>query len=155
MKKLILLTVFVLFNIILLAQNSAYPNKFFVIILSTKNYVEAKKLAIKASEVLGLQLNLRAMYPNKKIGLSYPKAQALEIGDTFPYATPRGLENDENYVSVEYSSHYKGFAKGFYIVVASVFIEKDAAEIAMVKIKEKYKTAYTKQTKVGVMDFTK
>ena len=105
MKKLIALIAFTVFTTIAVnAQDQENPKKIFIILLSTKNYAEAKKFATKASETLELTLDLRNLYPNSKIGLSYHKEQCKIMNTTYPYVTPRGFYSNEDFVSVEYSS---------------------------------------------------
>ncbi len=128
--------------------NSSVPKKI-IIISSTKNYAAAKKLAIAAAKKLKKEVQFGGLTPNPKIGLTMSRADCETFG--YPCYIARGEGNAEstNHISVEYSSAYEGFAKGYYIVVAGIYDPK-SAELAneLNSIKKVYKDAYAKQTKV-------
>jgi hypothetical protein len=95
----------------------------FVILISTKDYQAALKRAKDASEKLGYPLNLRELHENKETGLSLPRKVCEEDicggGLNYPIYMPRNDWGDSKYVSVEYSNGFKGFTKGYYIVVVA------------------------------------
>ena len=128
--------------------NSSVPKKI-VIVLSTKDYATAKKIAGEASKNLGKPLNLNDLKPNKELGLTHSKEDCESFG--YPCYIPRGEGNAENsdYISVEYSNGYEGFAKGYYIVVAGIGDPKtNYLNQVLTNAKKYYKDAYAKQTKV-------
>jgi len=126
--------------------------KQFVILKSTKDYKDALQTAQIASKSLGINLDLRNLTENKKLGLSFPeKICEEENGFNFPCYVARGRYDDGDYISIEYSSAFEGFEKGYYIVVASSH-PKDSNEISDIlkRVKKKYKDAYARTTKVYV-----
>lgn len=152
MKKIMYLLLILLVgsNTMVNAQefNSSVPKKI-VIVLSTKDYETAKKTATEASKKLGKPLNLNGLKPNKELGLTQSKEDCEIFG--YPCYIPRGEGNAENsdYISVEYSNGYEGFAKGYYIVVAGIGDPKtNYLNKVLTNAKKYYKDAYAKQTKV-------
>lgn len=134
--------------------NTEVPKQI-IILSSTKNYNEALATAKEAAKKLGKELNLRGHSPNPKTGLSLSKEDCAGSGGSderdYPCYEARGDGNAENddYISIEYSSWYKGFAKDLYIVVAGVTDEKGAAaEKALAAVKKVYSGAYGKRTMI-------
>ncbi|GAB5418853.1 MAG: hypothetical protein Crog4KO_01660 [Crocinitomicaceae bacterium] len=125
----------------------------FVIIISTKSYDAALNRAKEASEKLGYPLDLRGLHENKEIGLSLSKKVCEEDicggGLSYPIYIPRSDWGSEQYVSIEYSDAFDGFAKGYYIVVISSG-EKGAAGVkqSLLEAKKFYKDAYAKTCSV-------
>lgn len=120
-----------------------------LILKSTRKYADALATAKQAAVRMGTKLDLRENHPNSEIGLSLSPNDAKESGYEFPAYQARGdgAAANDNYISVEYSSAYKGFAKGYYIVVAAVSdIGSDATAERLKKIKKFYPDAYTKRT---------
>ncbi len=152
MKNLAVLILLHFFVLHINAQETAEPipyiKKGFCIILSTKSYTEAKKIAIAAAKKTGLTTDFRGLEPNKKIGLTTPKADVPE-GEVYPQYYSRGRYDDGEYISIEYSNAFTGFAKGFYIVIVSSG-EKAEVNKTLKKVKPFYKTAYVKYTDVYV-----
>lgn len=139
--------------------NTEVPKQI-IIIRSTKSYDEALKAAKNASKQLGKKLDLRELVPDAKTGLTWPESRC-KTGESdekdFPYYPARGDGNADNddYISVEYSDAYKGFAKGFYIVVAGITdVSGAAAEKQLADVKKVYKDAYAKRAMIwyGPMD---
>lgn len=131
-----------------------------IIVRSTKSYEEALTAAKDAAKRLGKKLDLRELQPNAKTGLTLSEAACKTGGSDekdYPYYPARGDGNAENddYVSVEYTDAYKGFAKGFYIVVVGITdVSGAAAEKLLAEVKKVYGDAYGKKTVVwyGPMD---
>jgi hypothetical protein len=119
----------------------------FLIILSTKNYTEAKKMAIEAVGKLKIKLDLRGLKPNKESGLTFTPKKCKEDGWEFPAYISRGRYDAGEYVSIEYSDSFKGFARGYYIVTTASG-EADAVKATLTKVKKIYKNAYSKETDV-------
>jgi hypothetical protein len=146
-----------IFNLVLLfsfiaanaqkTDNTYDVKQSFLIILSTKSYVEAKKIATAAALKLSIKTDLRGLKPNKESGLTFSKQQCKEDGWEFPAYVSRGRMDGGEYVSIEYSNAFKGFEKGYYIVVTS---SGDAADVnkSLAKVKKIYNTAYTKQAEI-------
>jgi uncharacterized protein YxeA len=150
MKKVCLL-VFMLQAMVVSAfaqDEQPYTNKSFVIIQSTKDYKKAKGEAIKASQQLKQQLDLRALTPNGKAGLTYSEKECENEGG-YPCYIARGRYDDGDYVSIEWSNAFTGFAKGYYIVVVYSG-NTAAASIVLSKAKKIFKDAYTKQARVYI-----
>ncbi|MGZ3872197.1 MAG: hypothetical protein ACXVJD_04735 [Mucilaginibacter sp.] len=126
-----------------------------IIIKSTKNYRTALAAAKGAARRLHKTLDLRRLHPDNKLGLT------LSLGDTYsgrtidpgsyPYYPARGdgLAASDDYISVEYSNAYKGFAKGYYLVVAAIGSVRSAAmKTQLARINKVYPDAYAKRTSI-------
>jgi len=121
----------------------------FVIIISTKSYKAALERAKDASKKLGYPLDLRGLHPNDEMGLSLPEevCEAICGGDVvdYPQYLPRNDWGESKYVSVEYSNGFKGFTKGYYIVVVASGEKGDPIiQEALDESREFYKDAYAK-----------
>ncbi|OKS87454.1 hypothetical protein RG47T_2915 [Mucilaginibacter polytrichastri] len=126
--------------------NTEVP-KDIIILRSTKDYKIALTTAQQAASRLHKKLDLRKLSPNKELGLTMSKADCDEIG--YPCYPARGDGNafNDSYISVEYSNAYKGFAKGYYIVMAAITNVKSASMKAQLAIINKvYPDAYAKRT---------
>jgi hypothetical protein len=117
------------------------------IILSTKQYNVAKKVATTAAAKLNLDLDLRGLTPNKKSGLTLSKAVCKQDDVEYPAYYSRGADGE--YISIEYSNAFDGFAKGYYIVVVATG-ENSITTPVLQKAKKFYKSAYVKQTDIYV-----
>ncbi len=152
MKKIIIAIFCLIFTITSNAQDAPEPQPYikkgFCIILSTKSYTEAKKVAIAAANKTDLTTDFRGLEPNKKIGLTTPKADVPE-GEIYPQYYSRGHYDDGEFISIEYSNAFTGFAKGYYIVVVCSGTKTETAA-SLKKVKPFYKTAYVKYTDIYV-----
>jgi hypothetical protein len=119
----------------------------FLIILSTKSYAEAKKVAAEAVAKLSIKLDLRGLKPIEKRGLTFSQKKCKEDDWEYPTYVSRGRGDAGEYVSIEYSNAFKGFEKGYYIVITS---SGDAVDVnkSLTKVKKVYSTAYAKQADV-------
>lgn len=138
--------------------NSEVPRQL-IIIKSTKTYDEALVVAREAAKRLGKKLDLRGLKPNAKIGLSMSEADCHGTGGSddhgYPCYEARGDGNalNDDYISIEYSTAYKGFTKGLYIVVAGITdVSGAAAEQQLAHVKKVYSDAYGKRTMIWYGD---
>jgi hypothetical protein len=153
MKKIFVL--FFLFSMGCLhsfAQTDIEPSPFvktwFCILYSSKNYADAKKFAQTSSKQLHFKLDLRGLSPNKETGLTMTKKECKENSFEFPAYVARGrYDNNAEYISVESSDAFKGFARGYYIVIVNSG-DKEEMDKTLLKVKATYKTAYVKQSEV-------
>ncbi len=130
--------------------NTTVPKEI-VILQSTKNYGTALKTAKEAAAHLGRKLDLGGNHPNKQLGLSMTKADCEDNAYEYPCYTARGDGSAENsdYISIEYSDAYEGFAKGYYIVVAAIAEPRSMmTKNTIAAAKKWYKDAYAKRTSV-------
>jgi len=122
-----------------------------VILQSTRDYKAALAGAKQAAARLKRPLKLNDNQPNKQLGLSLPKADCENDGYGFPCYLPRGqgMAEDSDYISIEFSDGYEGFAKGYYIVVAAL-AEPNSANLrqTLARVRKAYPTAYAKRTAV-------
>ncbi|RYY25026.1 MAG: hypothetical protein EOP41_05460 [Sphingobacteriaceae bacterium] len=132
--------------------NTEVP-KDIIILRSTKNYQTALSVAKQAASKLHQKLDLRGLTANTKTGLTMSKADCLGSGGSDDFGYPcyiaRGEGNAFNdaYISVEFADAYKGFAKGYYVVVAAITDVKSAAmKNKLAAIKKTYPDAYAKRT---------
>jgi hypothetical protein len=130
-------------------ENTPYIKKSFLIIMSSRNYAAAKTLAVKAASRLNLKFDLRGLKPNRESGLTYNAKECEGNGWDYPCYVSRGRNDDGEFVTIDYSNAFKGFAKGYYIVTTA---SGDAAMVkkALAKVKKVYKTAYKKQTEIYI-----
>lgn len=158
-QKLLLLFIFSI-PFIGIAQEipDCYVNKEFLIIQSNKDYKSALNTALKASKSLNIQLDLRELSPvsDTSIGLSFPFYTCKSINeelippDTTCYIA-RGSNNDGDYISIEYSSAYSGFARGYYIVIVSSGKKGNKnMRTLLTQVKAKFKDAYIKSSMVYI-----
>jgi hypothetical protein len=130
--------------------NTEVP-KDIVILQSTRDYAAALAGARQAAARLQRPLRLAGNQPNKKLGLSASQADCIGAGYDFPCYQPRGQGGAENsdYVSIEFSDGYAGFAKGYYIVVAALAPPNSATlRQTLARVQRAYPTAYAKRTAV-------
>ena len=130
--------------------NTEVP-KDIVILQSTRDYPAALAGAKQAAARLGRPLKLAGYQPNKALGLSASKADCVGGGYDYPCYVPRGQGQAENsdYVSIEFSDGYTGFAKGYYIVVAALAPPNSPVlRQTLARVQRAYPTAYAKRTAV-------
>lgn len=139
----LLLTILLFISVQINAQE---VSKSFLIVNSTKNYSAALKSARKAANELGIPMNLRNCYKDKEEGLT--SSEVCGCGEKHGYI-PRGRSDDDQYISIEYSSSYENFAPGYYIVVVSSG-EEEAVKSLLPKVKEFNKSAYVKKSNVYI-----
>ena len=118
----------------------------FLIIKSTKNYSSALKKAQLACNKLGWTLNLNGNYEDKENGLT--NSEVCGCGEEHGYI-PRGRYDAGNFISIEYSSAYEGFTKGYYIVVISSG-KREKVQSVLAKVQKHYSDAYIKDSDVYV-----
>ena len=94
------------------AKADPYITRSFLILKSTKDYSEAAQFVEIVSKKLDLEVKLRGLKPNKKVGLSPPKEECEKYEFTYPCYIARGRWDSGTYLSIEYSSSYKGFTEG-------------------------------------------
>lgn len=122
-----------------------------VILQSTRDYAAALAGARQAATKLGRPLKLAGYHPNKELGLSASQADCTGGGYDFPCYVPRGQGGAENsdYLSIEFSDGYAGFAKGYYMVVAALAPPNSATlRQTLARVQRAYPTAYAKRTSV-------
>jgi hypothetical protein len=132
--------------------NTEVP-KDIIILGSTTDYNSALTLAKQASTKLRRKLDLRGLKPVAKTGLTMSKKDCYGVGGGddlgYPCYQARGDGNaaNDDYISIEYSNAYKGFAKGYYIVVAAITdLQSDAMKTRLATIRNVYPDAYAKRT---------
>lgn len=141
-----LLIIFILLNwTVSTAQDDfAFVSKGFTIILSTKSYDAALKVAHEASEKLKIEFQDRGNYPIEVGGLD--NDEICGCGESHGYL-PRGRYDDGKYVSIEYSSSYPSFAKGYYIVIVNSG-DREKLDTDLSSVQSYYKDAYVKNDRV-------
>jgi hypothetical protein len=147
--SLLLIVIFSISNCFAQVDESAFIKKSFVIIQSTKNYIEAKTTAVKASKDLKLKLDLRNLKPSKANGLTDTKKECEDNGWEYPCYVSRGRYDDGDYVSIEWSNAFQKFTEGYYIVIVYSGNKKEAAT-SLKKVKKIFKDAYAKEADVYI-----
>jgi len=147
-KTKIITILLVLFSFIELKAQEATVKKGFLIIQSTKDYSAALRTAKLASQKLNIDMNLRGYYHDKTEGL---KTDSIcGCGEDHGYIA-RGRYDDGEYISIEYSDNYTGFAEGYYIVVAASNRRNNRQlSKTLKKAKRYYKDAYVKNASVYI-----
>ncbi|QJD97207.1 hypothetical protein HH214_15680 [Mucilaginibacter robiniae] len=126
--------------------NTEVP-KDIIILRSTNDYQAALTAAKQAASTLHKKLDLRGLKPKAKIGLSMSKVDCDELGYPCYIARGDGAAANDDYISIEYSNAYKGFAKGYYIVVAAITdVNSAALKLKLAAINKLYPDAYAKRT---------
>lgn len=122
--------------------------KGFAIIHSTKDYSAALQTVEEASRKLDIKIDLRGYYPNEEIGLKTDSV--CGCGEAHDYLA-RGRWDDGIYISIEYSDRYKGFAKGYYIVIIASG-KKGSKQLTetLESAKNYYADSYVKNTSVYI-----
>lgn len=132
-------------------DSEMYVKKDFLIIASTKNYNVALATAKKVSADQDIQLDLRGLSENKQTGLTLSKEDCENEGWEYPAYVARGRWDDGIYISIEYSDAFIGFRQGYYVVIAaSGNRNENNYKNIFRKIKQSYKTAYSKSSKVSI-----
>ncbi|MEO0470490.1 MAG: hypothetical protein AAF206_12770 [Bacteroidota bacterium] len=145
------ITIFcLLLSLLFTGLNAQIPDveKSFAIIHSTKDYQAALQTANEASEKLDLAVNLRGYAPHPTLGLDTDSI--CGCGENHGYIA-RGRWDDGEYISIEYSDQYQGFAEGYYVVMISSR-EKGSEPLKEVvaRAKSYYADAYVKTASVYV-----
>lgn len=121
--------------------------KSFLITLTTKNYKEARHFAEDLSKKTDIPLKLRGLHYNKQTGLSFDSKTCKKEYFDYPCYLERGRFDDGIYISIEYSSRYKDFTPGYYIVVLA---SGDDVSKALGRVRRVAPEAYVKSTRVYV-----
>ncbi len=145
---LILVTVFIFSYQEQLDQADLWRKKYFVICKSTPNYEEALHVAKDASRRLGLKLDLRGLAPNSETGLTFSEEDCNENFGSHPCYVARGRYDDGEYVSIEFSSAYKSFRGGFYIVMMASGSEENDAKRSLSKARKLFADSYIRISEV-------
>ena len=121
----------------------------FLIAASTKDYSSAAKSAQLIAEKMGLRYVDNEEYSNNKHGLTSSQADCEGDGFDYPCYIPRGGPEQENYVSVEWSSFYAEFSEGYYIIVIANSPERDnEIQMLLQKVKIFAPSAYIKSAMI-------
>jgi len=124
----------------------------FVILRSTADYSEAKRVAEEAATRMKIPLDLRGLGHDKEHGLTWPKGVcAKDPLSPYPCYVARGRFDDGVYLSIERSDAYSDFAPGFFIVLAASGAPGSPELMkTVVAARSFYADAYSKQTSVYV-----
>jgi len=130
------------------AQDEYQPflDRSFLIVSSTLDFESAEKIAVEAKRRLKLNYPTSVYFPADSVGFKTNKQ--CECGNVHDYF-PRGSHDAGNYVSIEYSSGYKGFTEGYYIVIVSSG-QKSSVEKELRKAKKHFPQAYIKTAEIYV-----
>lgn len=123
-------------------EGEFFADRYVLILKSTKDCDEAVSVAMKAHEKLGLAYDNEHVLCSKNKGIYF--AQTLPDDDYAGKYYPRRYGDD--YISLENSSRYDGFAPGYIIVIAGMFPDESSARAALLKARDVYKDAYVKKT---------
>ena len=122
----------------------------FVILRSTSDYAEARRVAEEAAKVLEVPLNYRGLQFDEKLGLSFSaEVCQQEASAPHPCYLARGRYDSGEYLSIERSDAYESFQPGYFIVIFATGAP-GSAELAssLAKARKRYADAYLKSEKV-------
>jgi hypothetical protein len=130
-------------------NDDPFMSRSFLILASVKNVKDAYKAAEKAAKSTGLPFKNKKIAADSSIGATFPKDTCDAAGYNHPCYWARGTYDNGDYISIEYSDSFYGFASGYFMVIAS---SGDLADVkkAKEKIRTLYPKAYIKTTKVYV-----
>ncbi len=149
MKYLFFITLVIFAQYSFAQEARPYIKKIFVIVQSTKNYAAAKLTAEKAAGQLHQKLDLRELKPHKKTGLTYADSVCENEGG-YPCYISRGRYDDGDYVSIEWSNAFEGFAKGFYIIVICSGSDTKSTTAVLKNAKKYFKGTYAKKAEIYI-----
>ena len=90
----------------------------FVIITSTSDYADARRVAGEAAEALEVPLDLRGLAPDPEAGLTFTREQCEESALDYPCYAPRGRwEYGGTYISIEWSTAYPALRPSLFVVI--------------------------------------
>ena len=122
----------------------------FVILRSTSDYAEARRVAEEAAKLLEVPLNYRGLQFDEKLGLSFSaEVCQKEALAPHPCYLARGRYDSGEYLSIERSDAYRSFEPGYFIVIVATGTpgsEELASSLA--KARKRYADAYLKSEKV-------
>lgn len=124
----------------------------FVILRSTADYSEARRVAAEAAIQLQIPLDLRRLVYDEKHGLTWPQ-EVCAHDALFPYPcyVARGRFDDGVYLSIERSDAYADFAPGHFVVIAASGAPGSPELMkSVVAARRVYKDAYAKKANVYV-----
>jgi hypothetical protein len=125
-----------------------WSEKSFVILMSTKSYDNARKVAEEASKSLKIKLNSRGLSPHIITGLTFDEKTCLAPPiEDYPCYVRREKYDDGEYISIEYSTEYKEMKPGYYIVIAFSGDKKTTITV-LSKSKTHFKDASQKTVKI-------
>jgi hypothetical protein len=139
-------------DLFLTSELAQIKDRWVVILGAYKKFDEAKADGQKAAKGSRIPFSLRGMIYDKK-GLRLPDNHEDELyaGQyvlrSSNYFSEDGKEA-ENYISVEKSDDYEGFADGFYITVGFIAESADEAEKKAAEFKKFAPGTYVKKTKI-------
>jgi len=122
----------------------------FLIVRSTSDYAEARRVLQGAHDKLGIAINLRGLIHDPRHGLTWPK-QDCDRDPLYPFPcyVARGRFDPGVYLSIERSDAYRTFRPGYFVVIAASG-EPNSADVKNVldTAKSLFPDAYVKTEKV-------
>ena len=122
----------------------------FVIVRSTTDYREARRIVDEAKDRLGIPVDLRGLVFDGEHGLTFsPEVCEKEALSPFPCYLARGRTDAGVYLSIERSDAYASFRPGYFLVFAANG-DPESAELkaTLAKVRGLFKDAYLKGGKV-------
>ena len=129
-------------------------DKIVLILGSYTDFHEAQSQALAISRRAKTPFSMRGMLYDKKRGLIHPEndSNSPDAGSYIlrRYNTTRlrGSDEESEYISIERSDAYPGFAPHIYIIVGGIYNNNKQASAALVRFKPLIPDVYTKKTKI-------
>ncbi len=138
MNKIVLIAFFIAIHFVCSAQKRGH-----VVVHTSTRYISARLVAEQASKILDIKLNLRELKEHPSTGLTLPRHKCPP--DVYPYYPLRSDNLDGVYISVEYSTPYKEWLDGYYLVVIASSNKNDPLLVdILANAKKFYDDAYIK-----------
>jgi hypothetical protein len=124
-------------------EGEFFSDRYILILKSTKDYNEALNFARNAARKLKLEFDNDNRRYSKKKGIYF---EGIPDDDYNGGYYPRRYSDE--FISLENSDGYKGFKKGYILVVGGIYNDRRASNEALGRVKAVYPDAYVKKTKM-------
>lgn len=116
--------------------------KAFVVLGTHETFAKAREAASNAAGVLGLHLDTRGLTANATTGLTFSREDCRGSDWEYPCYLARGRYDDGVWLSVEFSTAYKGLAPGRFVLIAASGSPTDPLlPVALSRVKQVYPDA--------------
>ena len=119
-----------------------YQDRYIVVLSIMENYDDAVVLAMAASYKLGIRFDHENKWYSTRKRIRYSQ----DIKDKLYKGAYHPRRYEGEYISLENSDYYKGFPRGYIIVVAGIYGDKKSAAKALARIRKSYRYAYVQKT---------
>lgn len=121
-----------------------------VILACEKSFASTQREAKRLSQATGATFSLREMVWDQKRGLILPDdhPDGAWAGSYVARRNSAPPDTECDFLSIERSDAYTGFARGYYMVVAGIYDDPKEAQTVVARLKRFAQSAYAKRTKI-------